>query len=222
MDDRAALARIWPFFGLEVRTPRLVLRYPTDADLVVLAGLTGDIHDPDFLPFHLPWSLAPEAERERRSLQFHWRGRGQLTADDWQLPFVTVVEGEVVGTQDVLATGFATRRTVESGSWLHRPRQGQGLGREMRAAMLQLAFEGLGAERAESGAYEGNAASLAVTRSLGYRSNGDAVRDDGGRGWRRELRFVLDRATWEQRRRDDIELVGVQPCLELLGAGPPA
>lgn len=218
MDDRQALAQIWPLFGLAVRTPRLELRYPSDADLVALASLTGDIHDRGFLPFCQPWSLAPADERERGTLQFHWRARAELTAADWQLPLVAVVDGQVVGTQELLAKGFPVRRTVTSGSWLHRPRQGQGLGREMREAMLHLAFAGLGAVRAETEAFEGNEASMAVTRAAGYRPNGDFVHDGGELGARPGQRFVLDRATWEARRRDDIDLAGVDPCRPLLGA----
>lgn len=218
MDERETLAEIWPLFGLSVRTPRLDLRYPTDGDLAALALLTADIHDPGFLPFNQPWSLAPAEERERGTLQFHWRSRAELTPDDWQLPLVVVVDGAVAGTQEVLARGFAVRRTVTSGSWLHRPLQGRGLGREMRAAILHLAFAGLGAERAETEAFDGNDSSLGVTRALGYRPNGDFVHDGGDLGARRGRRFVLDRATWEQARRDDIELVGVDPCRPLLGA----
>lgn len=218
MDDREALTSMWPLFGLAVRTPRLELRYPTDADLVDLAALTGDIHDPGFLPFNQPWSLAPDEERERGTLQFHWRNRAELTPSDWQVPLVVVVDGVVVGTQELLAKGFAVRRTVTSGSWLHRPRQGQGLGREMREAVLHLAFAGLGAVRAETEAFEGNESSLGVTRALGYRPNGDFLHDGGELGARPGQRFVLDRATWEPRRRADIELVGVDACRPLLGA----
>lgn len=218
MDERAALSAIWPLFGLAVRTPRLELRYPTDADLVALARLTGDIHDPGFLPFYRPWSLAATPERERSTLQFHWRTRAELTPAEWQVPLVAVVDGVVAGTQELQAKGFAIRQTVSSGSWLHRPRQGQGLGREMREAILHLAFAGLGASRAETEAFDGNEASLAVTRSLGYRPNGDFVHDGGELGARPGQRFVLERATWEQHRRDDIELVGVDACRPLLGA----
>lgn len=218
MDDRAALTEMWPLFGLAVCTPRLELRYPSDGDLVALAALTGDIHDPEFLPFCRPWSLAPAGERERGTLQFHWRTRAELAATDWQVPLVAVVDGAVVGTQELQATGFAVRRTVSSGSWLHRPRQGQGLGREMREAILHLAFAGLGAARAETEAFDGNEASMAVTRAAGYRPNGDFVHDGGELGARPGQRFALDRAVWEQRRRDDIELVGVERCLPLLGA----
>ncbi len=213
---RAALAARWPLFGLVVRTPRVELRYPTDDDLLVLAGLTGDVHDPAEMPFCTPWTRLPDAERERGTFQFHWRARGAVTADAWELPFVTVVDGEVAGTQSVLATDWRIRRTVETGSWLHRPRHGQGLGTEMRAAVLHLAFAGLGAHRAETEAYEGNRSAQGVNARLGYRPNGDVVGVLDGAP-RRYLRFVLDRHDWERARRDDVEVSGLEPCRELLG-----
>ena len=213
---REALAAAWPLFGLAVRTPRLELRYPTDDDLLGLLEVIGDIHDPAFLPFLTPWSLVPAPDLQRNSLRHFWEGRSALRPESWSLPLVVVVRGEVLGVQGVGATDFAIRRTVSSGSWLHRPRHGEGIGTEMRAAMLHLAFEGMGADRAETGAFEGNESSLAVTRKLGYRPTGDQVVAVDGRR-RRELTFVLDREAWARRRRDDIAIVGLDPCRAMLG-----
>lgn len=217
MEDRTLLAETWPLFGLEVRTPRLVLRLPTDAELVALAGLTGDIHDPDRLPFVTPWSLAPDVERERGTLQFHWLQRALWSPTSWQLLLVTVVDGEIVGTQGLVGDQFPVRRTVSSGSWLHRPRQGEGIGTEMREAILHLAFVGLGADRAETCAFTHNVASQRVSEKAGYARDGEAVVAVDGRR-EREVRYALDRSRWEGRRRDDIELVGLGACRELFGA----
>lgn len=217
MDRVEAPAATWPLFGLRVRTPRLELRYPTDAELGELTARTDDVHDPGFQPFMIPWAMAGSPERERSTLQFYWRQRAELTPTSWVLPFAVIVDGEVVGTQAVDATDFAVTGTVGTGSWVHRPRHGQGIGTEMRAAVLHLAFAGLGAERAETGSFEGNTASLRVTQKLGYRPNGDAVHViDGER--RVELRFMLERSDWDPRRRSDIEIVGLEPCRSLLGA----
>ena len=71
--------------------------------------------------------------------------------------------------QDIGAENFRAVRSVETGSWLGRAHQGQGIGREMREAVLHLAFAGLGAEEALSGAFEDNAASLATSRAVGLR-----------------------------------------------------
>lgn len=220
MDDRAALARLWPLFGLSVRTPRLELRYPSDTDLDALAALSGDIHDPGFLPFSGTWSLLPDGEREKAVLQYHWGRRGDWSPTRWRLELAVVVDGYVVGTQAVHADDFAITRTVTTGSWLGRAHQGKGIGSEMRAAVLHLAFAGLTAERAETDAVEGNGPSLGVTTKLGYRPNGDHIDATNGKRTRL-LRFVLERDGWEAIRRDDIEVVGLDACLPLFGLGTP-
>lgn len=218
MDDRSELTGAWALFGLSVRTPRLELRYPTDTDLVALAGLSGDIHDPDFMPFSGTWSLLPDGERERAVLQYHWGRRADWRRPAWRLELVAVAGGEVVGAQSAFGDDFAITRTVTTGSWLGRRHQGQGLGQEMRAAILHFAFASLGAQRAETDAVEDNGPSLGVTTKLGYRPNGDVI--DATHGKRtRLLRFVLDRPGWEAIRRDDIEVVGLEPCLALFGLG---
>ena len=48
------------------------------------------------------------------------------------------------------AREFATRRMVGTGSWIGRDFQGRGFGKEMRAGLLTLAFDGLGAKLAET------------------------------------------------------------------------
>lgn len=76
-----------------------------------------------------------------------------------------------------------------AGSRRARPR----IGKEMRAAVLSLAFDHLGAEVASSGAWEWNATSLGVSRALGYVDNGWFRHEHLGRtGVQR--RVVLERA----------------------------
>jgi len=87
----------------------------------------------------------------------------------------------------------------------------------MRAAVLHLAFAGFGATRAETAAWIDNPRSIAVTRGQGYRDNGERVLDRAGEPTV-ELEFTIERATWDARRRSDIELVGVSPCLPMVGA----
>jgi GNAT superfamily N-acetyltransferase len=109
-----------------------------------------------------------------------------------------------------------TFRTVETFSWLGPDVRGRGLGKEMRQAALQLAFEGLGARQADSGAFLDNHASNRVSRALGYQPNG--VDWSTRRGDAAEInRWRLTRDTWSTGRRDDIELVGVAECLPVLG-----
>jgi len=71
----------------------------------------------------------------------------------------------------------------------------------------------------ESGAFEDNVASQAVSRKLGYVENGDAIharRDGAGR----IIRLLLTREAWEPNRRDDIVIEGLDACRELFGAAP--
>jgi len=119
--------------------------------------------------------------------------------------------------QGVHANDFAIVRSVDTGSWLARPFQGRGIGTEMRAAVLHLAFAGLGAVEATSGAFDDNPASLAVSRKLGYEKVGE--RRVARRGEPARLIGVrLTRDRWEASRRGDITVDGLDPCLALLGA----
>jgi RimJ/RimL family protein N-acetyltransferase len=207
----------WPFFDLKITTPRLDLRYPNDDDLFALAGILSEgIHDPATRPFSEPWTRVESPDLERNALRFWWSRRASLTPDDWTLAFAVFDEGEIVGVQDVIAKQFAVARTVVTGSWLIQRAQGHGIGKEMRAAVLHFAFEGLGVVEAYTGAFEDNRASLGVTRSLGYQPNGSALNAREGAPVRM-LEFVLTRERWMERRRDDIAVTGLEPCLPLLG-----
>jgi RimJ/RimL family protein N-acetyltransferase len=86
----------------------------------------------------------------------------------------------------------------------------------MRAAILHLAFAGLGAQRAISAAFEHNAASLAVSRALGYVENGDDIGAPRGKPMR-QIRLLLTREAWENNRRRDIQIHGLEPCLRMFG-----
>lgn len=208
---------LWPLFDLTIRTPRVELRPPTDDDVFALAALAAEgIHDPKVMPFRMPWTDVESPQFERNTLQFHWRIRASWTADDWHLPFAVWCDGEIVGQQDLLAHDFLHTRTVESGSWLGQAHQGKGIGKEMRTAVLHLGFLGLGAVRAETGAYEHNVASLGVTSALGYEPNGDAVFAPRGEP-QVEKKFTMDRAGFERLQRDDIEIENLDECLPLFG-----
>ena len=66
-------------------------------------------------------------------------------------------------------------RSVSSGSWLTASAQGRGLGVEMRAAVLHLAFAGLGALEAQTSAWIDNPASQRVSLRLGYVHEGQQL-----------------------------------------------
>ena len=77
---------------------------------------------------------------------------------------------------------------------------------EMRVAVLQLAFAGLGAHFAVSSAWHDNHASLGVSRSLGYVENGIDlhVRDDRVD---RLQRMILAVERWRAVARPDVRVV---------------
>jgi RimJ/RimL family protein N-acetyltransferase len=212
----------WPLFDLAVRTPRLELRLPREDEFAALIDLAGHgIHDPETMPFFVPWTDLEPEQRGRETAQWLWGHRANWSPERWTLTAAVFVEGRPVGMQDMGAQQFRAVRSVETGSWLGRSHQGQGLGREMRQAILHLAFAGLGAEEALSGAFEDNAASLATSRAVGYRENGEA-RGRRREGSARTIRFRLERGQWEHRRRDDIEIVGLERCLDMfIGPAPP-
>ncbi|MEO5901313.1 MAG: GNAT family protein [Ilumatobacteraceae bacterium] len=211
---------IWPLFDLRVRTPRLELRYIDDELSTQLAELALDgVHPPDFMPFTVPWTATPPPRQQREAMQWYWRGRAGLSATSWHLPFAVLVDGGIAGVTELKATQFPILRTFGTGSWLGLRFQGRGIGKEMRAASLHLGFAGLDAVEATTGAYVDNGASRGVTTSLGYTSLG-TVREVRLGAAAVQEHFHLPRADWERIRRDDIEIAGLEPCLDLLGLAP--
>jgi RimJ/RimL family protein N-acetyltransferase len=207
----------WPLFGLEVRTPRLTLRYLDDelAEEVLRVAVAG-IHDPEFMPFAIPWTDLASPQLEQESLRFYWSTRAGTSPERFRLTFAVIADGAVVGASDVAADDFPTLRQFETGSWLGREFQGIGLGKELRMASLTLGFDGLGAEFALTAAYHDNAASLGVTRSLGYEEVGRrrARRRDVAD---EQIGFRMHRSHWETLRRDDISVHGIEAARAFLG-----
>ncbi len=136
---------------------------------------------------------------------------------DWVLELAVSLDGRIVGAQGLVARDFAVMRAVATGSWLGSAYQRQGIGTEMRAAVLALAFDRLGAEIAETEAFVDNPASAGVSRALGYVPNGTGrLAPDG---FRRETeRFRMTVAEWRARPRPTVAVEGLDACLELFGA----
>ena len=205
----------WPLFDLVVRTPRLELRYPDDALLErLLAVAQAGVHDERSMPFGIPWTRKPSPQFEREFLQHHWRGRGALSPGGWTIVLAVLEDGEVRGVQDLAAHGFASTRTCATGSWLGRAHQGRGIGKEMRAAVLELAFGHLGAALCTSTAWHDNASSIGVSRALGYVDDGWELQEREG-DVTKHLRFRMARDDW--RPPFEIAVEGLEPCLGLLG-----
>lgn len=206
----------WPLFDLSVRTPRVELRYPDDELISALVGVSlKGIHDPATMPFGVPWTDTPSPRLERESMQHHWRNRVEHTPESWRIPFAVLVDGQPVGIQAAHADKFAQLRIGETGSWLGMEFQGQGIGKEMRSAVLHFLFAGLDAIECRSGAWHDNPSSLGVSRAMGYAENGYEIlmrRDVPDR----QIRLVLTRETWEPSRRDDITIHGLEGCRDML------
>lgn len=208
---------IWPLYGLRITTPRLELRLPDLARLSELAAVArAGVHDEDRMPFSVAWTDASPAERERATFQHVLATVAGWTPREWVLSLAVSHEGTVIGRQDLGATDFAVTGEAHTGSWLGREYQGRGLGTEMRAAVLHLAFEGLGARYLTSAAMTDNAASLRVSEKLGYRPDGLSVVTVRGEA-RTQRRLRLDRAAWRAHRTVPVELHGLKPSLSLFG-----
>ncbi len=161
----------WPFFDLRISRGEVVLRGVSDADLEVLESVLPD--DLEMNPANERFaSLTPPADKRRQLSGEIWKHRGTWSPDSWCLDLTVEVGGRVVGVQALEAEQFPLLRTVDSFSWLSSEVRGRGLANVMRAGVLTLAFEHLGAELAVSSARTDNAASLAVSYRMGYVDNG--------------------------------------------------
>jgi RimJ/RimL family protein N-acetyltransferase len=207
----------FPLLGLRLTTPRLELRLPSPEELATQADVAaGGIHPPGTMPFMVPWTDRPPAEVARGVVQHHWLMLAQWAPDDWELDLTVFHAGEIAGQQTIRGRDFAVLGQVDTGSWLGLRHQGQGIGTEMRAAVLHLAFAGLHADEALTAAFEDSHASQAVSRKLGYQPNGifrHAVR--GTMTVERQLR--LTRADWELHRTIPVSIEGLTPCLPMFG-----
>ena len=207
----------WPLFGLRVITAGLELRLPVGEELGDLADLAaGGIQDPGSRQFLVSWPGLPPKERARALVQRHWQHRGEWSADDWSLDLAVFADGQVVGQQHILARDYRVLREVTTGSWLGIRHHGRGLGTTMRAAALHLAFAGLGATDAVSGAFDHNIASLRVSEKLGYEPDGIERHAVSGQATTtRRLRLTRDR--WQATNRAPVTITGLTQCLQLFG-----
>jgi len=207
----------WPLRHLVLRTPRLTLRPDDDEGLHELAALAlRGVHPPEQMPFAHPWTDQPPDELARSTLQHHWEARAQLSPSHWRINLLVRHDGAVIGSQALYGKEFVLTREVSTASWLGVAHQSGGFGTEMRAAVLLLAFDHLGATTARSGAFADNPTSLRVSEKLGYRHDG--TNTHARRGERAtEIRLVL---TAEQFTRPEwtLRVDGLDGCRALLGA----
>lgn len=225
-------AALWPLHGIRLRTVDLDLRVMAEGDLSTLLTLLPD--DLQMNPHATRYAgLDDRANRRAVLAQGYWRALGMWSPDDWALPFVVRTAGPeggddsgastsrlgspgtVLGVQWLEGPDWRADRTVDSSSWLVPGARGRGLGTQMRAAVLALAFGPLRAEAAISSAVVDNGASLGVSRALGYRDTHRSVLEHSGE----TLQHVrLERAVWDASgRAQAIAVHGVGPALPYFG-----
>jgi RimJ/RimL family protein N-acetyltransferase len=208
----------WPLFDLRIETTRLVLRPPTDEDFpALLRAVRAGIHDPQTMPFAHPWTDIASPQLERQAVQYWWRNRALWTPESWDLTLAVFADGEAIGVQGLHAPDFGKVRTIETGSWLTQRWQGKGVGKEMRRAAVQFAFEYLLVDQVTSAAFSDNTASNRVSLASGYEPNG--IRLTARRGEVAETQvYRLTRARWtESRPLETIRVHGFEQCRSMFG-----
>ncbi|HET8658800.1 MAG TPA: GNAT family protein [Micromonosporaceae bacterium] len=212
----------WPVFDIRLHLDEVGLRPVTEADLVPLARIRpADVETDPRLPTFRPGSGEPDPHAQAGTSlhQSYWSSLGSWRPESWRLGFAVEVGGELAGVQEIEAAEFAVRRTVESASWLAPQWRGRGVGKAMRLAVLALAFDALAAQAAETEAWHDNAASLRVSRALGYVDNG-VTRHPRGDHAEDMPRLRMTRAVWLSRHAGHkVRIDGVDPCRHFFGIG---
>ena len=163
----------WPLLDLRITAGDLELRPLVEADLAeVVRVMPADLElDPHATRFEVP-------EGVHRAVVVHmeyWRSYGTWSPQSWRFHLAVRRDGDLLGLQELEGNNFPTLRTVDTSSWLVPGARGVGIGKAMRRAVLSLAFDHLGARAAITSAWHDNHASLGVSRSLGYRANGESL-----------------------------------------------
>jgi RimJ/RimL family protein N-acetyltransferase len=202
-----------PLWEIRLRTPRLELRLPSEAELVELFHVAeGGIHPPEEMPFYVPWT---DDLRLDAFLEFHRGTWAAWRPERWSFNLIAFLDGKPIGSQGADAVDFAARREVQTGSWLGAPYQDKGLGTEQRAAVLEFAFAGLGADAAVSGSFVHNVKSQRVSEKLGYRMTGTRMLESRGE-LVEQYDYRLERSDWGSP--IEVEITGVESALPLFGA----
>jgi RimJ/RimL family protein N-acetyltransferase len=205
-----------PLYGLRLIAPRVELRLGTRDELFEVHELAREgIHPPGEMPFENPWTdRSRDEDFVEQCVAFHESTLRDWRTDRWSFNPLVFLDGQPIGSQGMRAEDFPTLREVDTGSWLGQAFQGQGIGTEMRAALLELAFRMLGAEAAVSGSVFGNESSKRVSEKLGYAIVGTSTIAPRGEPVEK-YDFRLERRDWQPP--FPVEIVGADACLPLFG-----
>lgn len=132
--------------------------------------------DPD-CPWVFPWSVRPKPDIAYETAKFHWGIRVRNSPLDWQLPLIAYRGVDFVGTIDLRGVNFAQERVIETGSYVLKQFQGQGIGTRMRQIAASYCFGCLGANTLRSKWHPLNRASAAVSMNIGYVVTGQGEED---------------------------------------------
>jgi RimJ/RimL family protein N-acetyltransferase len=205
-----------PLHELRLKTPRLELRLGSREELVDLGHLAQEgIHPREEMPFEIPWTdRSGEPTFVEDFVAYHEDALRAWKPNDWSLNLLAFLKSRPIGSQSIRSEDFSTRREIDTGSWLGRAYQGQGLGTEMRTAALELAFRELGATAAVSGSVVGNESSKRVSEKLGYAVVGSStIAPRGEPVTKYDLR--IERETWQAP--VPVEIERAASCLALFG-----
>ncbi len=209
----------WPPYAFTVSCGDLSLRVVRDDDLPELIELVRDgVHEPERMPFSVPWTRTPPERLPAEYLRYHWSARHQVSPQDWQLHCAVRLGGVLVGVQDLRGKDFPVTRAGQTGSWLGRRFHRRGIGTRMRQAVCAFGFDVLGAQELRSSAFVDNPASLGVSRKVGYVEDGTFVVDREGVGVT-EHRLLL-RPEVFVRPAEPVVVHGAEPLLAFLGLAP--
>jgi RimJ/RimL family protein N-acetyltransferase len=207
---------VGPLYRLRLVTPRLELRLGSHQELLALAQLAKEgVHPPAEMPFAVAWTdRIGEEDFVQSVVEYHDATLRDWKPEDWRLNLLVFTSGELAGSQSISAEHLATQREVSTGSWLGKRFQRQGLGTEMRAAVLELAFRELGAAKATSGAIVGNEASKRVSEKLGYSITGTSTVSPRGEPLM-HYDLLINKDAWLAP--VPVEILGLGACLPLFG-----
>jgi RimJ/RimL family protein N-acetyltransferase len=218
MTERPPTSLWWPLHDLRLHTADLVLSPLTEAELDEAARLQP--LDLELDPSATTYDLDEVTGRGVVLHQSYWRNFGTWSPEAWRLLFTVRRDGELLGLQELEGNDFVLLRTVDTSSWLVQSARGSGIGKAMRRAVLALAFGPLEARAAVTSAWHDNHGSLGVSRSIGYRPNGESLMArDGAADTLVHLRMT--RQDWDATgAAADVEIDGFEPCRPYFGLGP--
>ena len=217
MTEQLPTSQWWPLRDLRLRTADLVLAPLTEADLDEAARLQPA--DLELDPSATTYDIDEATGRGVVLHQAYWRNLGTWSPTAWRLLFTVRRDGQLLGLQELEGNDFVLLRTVDTSSWLVPSARGSGVGKAMRRAVLALAFGPLEARAAITSAWHDNNGSLGVSRSIGYRPNGESLmaRDSGVDTL---VHLRMTRQEWDATgAAAGVEIDGFEPCRPYFGLG---